>query len=104
MPPPPEAASFGPPGFQHYGIACASRGGGVTIPTRDETQVETGPALVAGIELEQVAIHLDAGMQLTISSAYLPPVATKITPEELDRLNKDGPQRIGADANANALA
>ncbi|KEG06394.1 Tbingi protein, partial [Trypanosoma grayi] len=94
---PPEAASFGLPGFQHYGIARTCRGGGVPILIRDEIQVETGPALVAGIELAQVTIHLEAGMKLTISSAYLPPVATKITPEDLDRLNTDGPQLIGAD-------
>ncbi|KEG06120.1 hypothetical protein DQ04_15851000, partial [Trypanosoma grayi] len=102
---PPEAASFGLPGFQHYGIARTCRGGGVSILIRDEIQVETGPALVAGIELAQATIHLDGGMRLTISSAFFPPVATKITSENLDRLNNtDGPQLIGADANAHALA
>ncbi|KEG08266.1 hypothetical protein DQ04_07581000, partial [Trypanosoma grayi] len=43
---PPEAASFGLPGFQHYGIARTCRGGGVSILIRDGIQVETGPALV----------------------------------------------------------
>ncbi|KEG06318.1 Tbingi protein [Trypanosoma grayi] len=101
----PEVASFGLPGIQHYGIARTCRGGGVSILTRNGIQVETGPALVAGIELAQVTIHLDAGMKLTISSPYLPPAATKITPEDLDRLNNaDGPQPIGADVNAHALA
>ncbi|KEG06971.1 Tbingi protein [Trypanosoma grayi] len=44
-------------------------------------------------------------MKLTISSAYLSPADTKITPENLERLNNtDGPQLIGADVNAHALA
>ncbi|KEG07412.1 Tbingi protein [Trypanosoma grayi] len=86
-------------------MARTCRGGGESILIRDEIQVETGPALVAGIELAQVTIHLDAGMQLTISSAYLPPVAAKITLEDLDRLNNtDRPQLIGADVNAHALS
>ncbi|KEG05309.1 Tbingi protein, partial [Trypanosoma grayi] len=59
---PPEAANFGPPGFQHYGIARTCRRGRVSILIRDKIQVETGPALVAGIELAQVTIHLDAGI------------------------------------------
>ncbi|KEG07810.1 Tbingi protein [Trypanosoma grayi] len=101
---PPEAASFGLPEYQHYGIARTCRSGGVSIFIRDEVRVEIGPALVAGIELAQVTIHLDAGMQLAISSAYLPPAATQITPEDLDRLGSDGPQLIGADVNAHALA